>query len=336
MTDRTASTSARGSPTTSAADSSGIRELRVAPRTSTHPLVGESVREIGTRSASPDGAGGQRSAGGRPRSGHRQPDRSLNTSAPSRPALRIERRLDDILTSRTRSRAKSWTAWHRRSRSRTPSDIPRTRRPITRSSGASTIGSPASRGAGGTAIEYFQEADRARPASLRSHTWRWRMPTTSSGLYSPDETAPRVQRRAASRPNGRWKSRTRSPPRHTELALAKFGGEWDWEGSEREFRRSLTLDPANPLTHIYYSWLLVLLGRDGCGASAEAQAGHALAPSSRLVRCGQAQTLYLAAAVRRSHRAVRRVPAVRSRLRLRAAPARPVLPREPQSPRRDR
>jgi tetratricopeptide (TPR) repeat protein len=80
---------------------------------------------------------------------------------------------------------------------------------------------------------------------------------------------------------------------HVELALAKFGGDWDWEGSEREFRRALTLDPANPLVHVYYSWLLMLLGREDA-AFAEAQSGHALAPSSRLVRSGQAQTLYLA------------------------------------------
>ncbi len=80
---------------------------------------------------------------------------------------------------------------------------------------------------------------------------------------------------------------------HVELALAKFGGDWDWEGSEREFRRALNLDPANALVHIYYSWLLMLLGREDA-ALAEAQAGHALAPSSRFVRGGEAQTLYLA------------------------------------------
>lgn len=80
---------------------------------------------------------------------------------------------------------------------------------------------------------------------------------------------------------------------HAELGLATFGGEWDWDRAEEAFRRSLQLDAANPLTHIYYSWLLVLLGRDDA-ALTEAHAGHRLAQDSRLVIGGLAQTLYLA------------------------------------------
>jgi serine/threonine-protein kinase len=81
---------------------------------------------------------------------------------------------------------------------------------------------------------------------------------------------------------------------HVELALATLGGDWDWEGAEREFRRALALDASNPLAHVYYSWLLALLGREDA-ALAEAQRGHALAPASRLVTCARAQTLYLTA-----------------------------------------
>ncbi len=79
---------------------------------------------------------------------------------------------------------------------------------------------------------------------------------------------------------------------HVQLALAKFGGEWDWEGSEDAFKCALTLDPADPLAHVHYSWLLALLGRDDA-ALAEAEKGHALAPSSRLTASGRAHTLYL-------------------------------------------
>jgi eukaryotic-like serine/threonine-protein kinase len=77
-----------------------------------------------------------------------------------------------------------------------------------------------------------------------------------------------------------------------ELALAKFGGDWDWDGSEQAFRRGLALDSANPLAHVHYSWLLMLLGREDA-AMAEAQRGHALAPSSRLVAGARAQTMYV-------------------------------------------
>ena len=80
---------------------------------------------------------------------------------------------------------------------------------------------------------------------------------------------------------------------HTELALVKFGGDWDWDGSEYELRRALRIDPASPVAHVYYAWLLVLLGREDAGL-AEAQAAHALAPLSRFIGCGRAQALYLA------------------------------------------
>jgi eukaryotic-like serine/threonine-protein kinase len=77
-----------------------------------------------------------------------------------------------------------------------------------------------------------------------------------------------------------------------EVALSKFGGEWDWDGSEQAFRRGLALDSENPLAHVHYSWLLMLLGREDA-AVAEAQRGHALAPSSRLVAGARAQTMYV-------------------------------------------
>ena len=78
-----------------------------------------------------------------------------------------------------------------------------------------------------------------------------------------------------------------------ERGLAKLGGEWDWDGAEAAFRRGLALDPTDAMAHIHYSWLLMLLGREDA-AFAEAERGHALAPSSRLVAAGRAQTLYLA------------------------------------------
>src|SRR5262249_17290688 len=78
----------------------------------------------------------------------------------------------------------------------------------------------------------------------------------------------------------------------TEVALAKFGGDWDWDGAEQAFRRALALDPSNALAHVHYSWLLMLLGRDAA-AFAEAQRGHALAHASRFVATARAQTMYL-------------------------------------------
>ena len=79
---------------------------------------------------------------------------------------------------------------------------------------------------------------------------------------------------------------------YRELALARFGGDWDWDAAEQAFRRALTFDAADPLAHVYYSWLLILLGRHDA-AYGEAQRGQAAAPRSRLVAASAAQTLYI-------------------------------------------
>jgi hypothetical protein len=48
-------------------------------------------------------------------------------------------------------------------------------------------------------------------------------------------------------------------PGHAALALSRFGGDWDWDVAEEEFRRSIWIPTA---THACYSWLLAMLGRD--------------------------------------------------------------------------
>jgi serine/threonine protein kinase len=269
---------------------SGIRELRVAPRTSTNPLVGESVREIGARlRVEMVLEGSVQQVDDRVRVIANLIDAPHERSI--RPALRIDRRCTDILTlqdeiardivdgvasSMARTSAKRYTqdpeAYHAFKR------------------GLHDWKSCFS-GGWRSAIENFQEAIARDPEFALAYV-ALANAYNFLGLYSlmKPNIAFGVARQSAERS---LEVEDTLAAGHAELALAKFGGEWDWDESEREFRRALNLDPANPLTRIYYSWLLMLLGRDDA-ASAEAQAGHALAPSSRLVRCGQAQTLYLA------------------------------------------
>lgn len=85
----------------------------------------------------------------------------------------------------------------------------------------------------------------------------------------------------------------RLAPAFIELGLARFGGEWDWDAAEAAFRRGLALDRTDALAHIHYAWLLVILERTDA-AFTEADRAMALAPSSRLVATGRAQTLFLA------------------------------------------
>lgn len=51
------------------------------------------------------------------------------------------------------------------------------------------------------------------------------------------------------------------PGAHMALAMVRFVFDWDWEAAEREFRRSIRLNPHASLPHGYYAALLALLGR---------------------------------------------------------------------------
>jgi len=48
---------------------------------------------------------------------------------------------------------------------------------------------------------------------------------------------------------------------HTELAFARLVYDWDWSGSEKEFKRALELNPSNARAHNLYAWLLTNVGR---------------------------------------------------------------------------
>jgi tetratricopeptide (TPR) repeat protein len=48
---------------------------------------------------------------------------------------------------------------------------------------------------------------------------------------------------------------------HTSLGSSFFLYEWDWTGAEREFRRSIELNPDNAMAHRAYALLLAAIGR---------------------------------------------------------------------------
>lgn len=85
----------------------------------------------------------------------------------------------------------------------------------------------------------------------------------------------------------------RSPMAHLELAMVRFGGDWNWEGAEAAFRRAIELEPDLAVAHAQYGWLLVLLGRLDA-AFAEAERARELAPTSHLMLASCAQAYFLA------------------------------------------
>ena len=48
---------------------------------------------------------------------------------------------------------------------------------------------------------------------------------------------------------------------HTTLGLARFFYDWDWSGADSAFRQAILINPSRPEAHLWYSHLLVVLGR---------------------------------------------------------------------------
>ena len=69
---------------------------------------------------------------------------------------------------------------------------------------------------------------------------------------------------------------------HTSLAWIKRIHEWDWPGSEREFKRALELNPNYYNAHMWYSFLLITLDRKD-EALAEIEKARELAPLNQTV-----------------------------------------------------
>ena len=79
---------------------------------------------------------------------------------------------------------------------------------------------------------------------------------------------------------------------HTSLAHAHFH-EFEWTEAEREFQRSIALNPNYPSAHLYYAFYLVAMGRHE-ETVAEAKRALALDPVSLAVQTNLAITYYRA------------------------------------------
>lgn len=79
---------------------------------------------------------------------------------------------------------------------------------------------------------------------------------------------------------------------HAALGLVRFGDDWDWEAAEVHLRRALDLDPELASARVHYSWLLMLLERDTAALN---EANRAVSTwRARFVLSGAALTYFLA------------------------------------------
>jgi len=267
---------------------SGLADVRVAPRTSTRLVAGQSIRDIGKALD----VGLVLEGTIQQAAGSICVTANLVEAAEERsalPALRIESRLDEPLATQdtvARGIVDGLAPFLLHTPARLHVPDPDAQHAFKR---GQHYWRSFYTGGWRPAIEHFEYAierdDQFAPAHIALAT-----AYNALGLYSlmKGNVAFSVAGKAAARALAIDDTLASA---HVEMGLARWG-EWDWDGSEAEFRRAIGLDATNPLAHVYYSWLLIMLGRDDAAFS-EAQKGHSLAPSSRLITTGAAQTLYV-------------------------------------------
>jgi serine/threonine-protein kinase len=84
---------------------------------------------------------------------------------------------------------------------------------------------------------------------------------------------------------------SRLPEAHTSLALIQLSARWNWAAAENEFLRAIELDPTHAPAHLYYSWLLAVVGRHW-EAGVAAQRAQDIDPLSPLINSGVAWMYY--------------------------------------------
>ena len=106
---------------------------------------------------------------------------------------------------------------------------------------------------------YFDRALEIDPSYAQAYqglVWYWGI-RRMIGLSTAAEAGPQAKA-AALKAIGLDDS---SAEAHEALAVVKWGTDWDWAGSEKEWRRTLELNPNSANAHAYYAHFLIIVGR---------------------------------------------------------------------------
>jgi TolB-like protein/DNA-binding winged helix-turn-helix (wHTH) protein/Flp pilus assembly protein TadD len=139
------------------------------------------------------------------------------------------------------------------------------------------------------AIEYFQNAVAKNPDDARAYAGLADSYALLSG-YSPmpqTESMPKA-RTAALKALELDESLAEA---HTSLALIAENYDWDWQASEREYRRAIELNPNYATAHQWYAEYLALQGRFD-EAFAESERARQLDPMSLIIATDKGGILY--------------------------------------------
>lgn len=110
-------------------------------------------------------------------------------------------------------------------------------------------------------IEHFQAAISEDPDHAPSHAGLASayalLATAPFDLLPPHEAMPKAE--TAARKSVELDDSLAEA--HTALALVLHHYHWDWKGAEASYRRAIELNPDHAPAHLWYSWLLLALGR---------------------------------------------------------------------------
>lgn len=139
------------------------------------------------------------------------------------------------------------------------------------------------------AIGYFQQAIAMDPnyapayvGLANSYTLLTAYSTSSGALYISQARAAALRALEIDE---------KSPEAHTAMALILQNYDWDWQGSEREYRRAIDLNPNYATAHHWYAEHLMWLGRFN-EALAESERARQLDPLSLIIAADNGAILY--------------------------------------------
>jgi TolB-like protein/DNA-binding winged helix-turn-helix (wHTH) protein/Flp pilus assembly protein TadD len=144
-----------------------------------------------------------------------------------------------------------------------------------------------------TAIEYFSNAIERDPAYAAAYSgladayalsgdWKY-------GVLSPRDAFSKAKT-AASKALALDENLAEA---HASLAFALDLYGWDWETAETEYKRAITLDPGYATAHQWYSWHLMMMGRNVEGIL-ELKKAENLDPLSLIISADMADALCVA------------------------------------------
>ena len=141
------------------------------------------------------------------------------------------------------------------------------------------------------AIEYFQQAIDKDPQYARAYVGL----ADSYALLGEYSAAPETEFMPKAREAALHALRLDDslPEAHTALALVVQNYDWDWETSDREFRRAIELNPNYATAHHWYAEHLMWEGRFD-EALAESERARELDPLSLIIAADNGAILYYA------------------------------------------